>query len=68
MKNPKFAIVRKDILEREENVPVGNDYYGENKPLEYRWKGEEFQVKINGKFQEAESIDFDFIEIKAEKK
>lgn len=64
MKNLKFAIIRKDILKRGESVPVGNGYYGERVPLEYRYKGKKFQVRVNGKFQEAQNIDFDFIEIK----
>lgn len=64
MKNLKFAIIRKDILDKGESVPIGNEYYGQREPLEYRYKGEIFQVRHLKKWKEAQSIDFEFIEVK----
>lgn len=58
---PHFANVRKDIIEREESVPIGNDYYGEKEPLPYRWFNDKiFQIFYKGNWQKAESIDWDF--------
>ena len=57
--NYPAATVREDILEQKLSVPVGSDYYGSSAPLAYRWKGDEFQVFLNEKWQTAESIDFD---------
>jgi len=61
--NYPLAKVRQDLLDEETAVPVGKDYYASAEPLAYRWTGEDgetFQVHLNGKWQYAESIDFDF--------
>jgi hypothetical protein len=58
-----FCTVRKDLLEKELGVPVGDVYYSEAESLPYRWSGEEedkFEVLYEGKWQEAYSIDFEF--------
>lgn len=54
--------VRLDILKNKESVPVGDGYYGEEQRLPYRWvnNDEDFQVYLDGKWQEAQSIDFQF--------
>jgi hypothetical protein len=55
--------IRKDLLDGDMGVPVGNDYIREDIEYEYQWIGkdeEEFQIKLNGKWQDAQSIDFDF--------
>jgi hypothetical protein len=57
----KRAKIRTDLIEQKLSVPVGNKYYGSDKSIPYRWIGEQFQVKLNDKWQNAESIDFDFI-------
>lgn len=53
--------IRKDLLEMSLGVPVGNTYYWEDAPLEYRWVDDtRFEVKYNGEWQEAESMDWEF--------
>jgi hypothetical protein len=59
------AKVREDILEQNLSVPVGEGYYGLPEALAYRWKDadtdeEQFQVYLNGQWQDAQSIDFEF--------
>jgi hypothetical protein len=58
------AIIRKDILEGY-GVPVGlgdpQPYHYDRNPVEYKWIGEKFFVKIKDEWLEAESIDWDFI-------
>jgi hypothetical protein len=66
-----LAVVRADILEDELSVPVGSGHYDSPEPLPYRWFDPEddvtiepdndFEVYLNGKWQSAESIDFDFL-------
>lgn len=61
------AVVRPDLIEEETSVPVGEGYYGSTEPLPYRWKDmdtedEQFQVYYNGQWQDAISIDWDFID------
>lgn len=58
--NYPVAKVRQDLLDEGTAVPVGKNYYTSAEPLAYRWKGEEFEVYLNGKWQCAESIDFEF--------
>lgn len=56
-----IATVRKDLLEEQMGVPVGETHYSSSEPLPYRWtRKEEFKVFHNNKWQDAESIDFDF--------
>jgi hypothetical protein len=57
----KLVVVRKDLLEQGISVPVGNDYYGEKEPLEYKWRLDEFYVFYKGFWEEASSIDFEFL-------
>lgn len=52
--------IRKDILDQNLSVPVGNEYYGGVEPLKYRWNKDQFQVFYKDKWQLAESIDFEF--------
>ena len=56
----KTATVRKDLQDDEMGVPVGDTYYGKKDPLEYKWDGDTFMVKLDGKWQEAESVDWEF--------
>lgn len=65
-----YCVIRPDLLAKELGVPVGLGHYRLPEPLEYRWvngagfpddDGEEFQVLLDGEWQEAQSIDFDFI-------
>jgi hypothetical protein len=56
--------VRKDLIEQGLSVPVGKGYYGDVAPLKVRWlregeNNEQFQVMLNGKWMNAESIDFE---------
>lgn len=61
MKNKqKTCKVRADILNQNLAVPIGNVYYGESKPLPYRWRKDVFQVFYNNKWEFAKSVDFDF--------
>jgi hypothetical protein len=65
---PNLAWLRLDIIDKGHAVPIGNDgeeiYYGGKEPLEYRWVDDEtFRVKFHGKWKEAYSIDFDFINL-----
>ena len=60
------ARIRQDLLDREQAVPVGDGYYSSKESIAYRWKDlgldtEQFQVHLNGEWQDAESIDFDFL-------
>lgn len=55
------AVVRKDLTEPYLGVPVGDGYYFGSNPLKYRWVTERcFQVYLDGKWQEAISLDWDF--------
>jgi hypothetical protein len=67
----KLAVIRPDFLNQELGVPVGNGYYRSKTPLPYRWvnknnvespDGDIFQIQLLGVWQNAQSIDFDFIE------
>lgn len=58
--NYPTATVRKDLQEDGTAVPVGKNYYSSSEPLPYRWKDEEFQIYLNGKWQYSESIDWEF--------
>jgi len=63
--NYPSAKIREDILEDKLSVPVGETFYGLPAALAYRWlnqdeENEQFQVFLNGQWQDAESIDFDF--------
>jgi len=58
------VIIRKDLQEQELKVPVGDIYFGGTGKLECRWFNEDedderFQVKINGIWLDAYSIDFE---------
>lgn len=58
----KYARVREDILNDNLSVQVGNNFYGNKGKRPYRWIGDEtFQVFYKGKWQEAQSIDWEFI-------
>lgn len=63
IKHENVCSIRKDILERGLGVPVGF-YYASGKQLyKYRWTGkgaEVFQIWYRGKWNTAESIDFEF--------
>lgn len=69
--NYPLAVVRPDLLKDKMEVPVGDDYYGLPEPLPYRWTNPEddvseesddnFEVYLDGKWQGAVSIDFDFL-------
>jgi hypothetical protein len=58
-----FCIIRKDLLNQEAGVPVGDKYYCNSSPIEYRWldKVEQiFQVFVNGEWKRSSPIHFDF--------
>lgn len=62
MKPVKLAKIRADLLKSGTAVPIGDCFYKDAAPLPYRWVNEDqFQVKLNGYWKEAESIDFEFI-------
>jgi hypothetical protein len=62
-----FCIVRPDLVAKNLRVPIGDGYplnaSNEKRPILYRWlkDDEGFQVFVNEKWQDAESIDFDFL-------
>ncbi len=65
MKKQLFCRIRKDILADGETVPIGKQWYGGKAKLPYRWlnadqPNETFQVKYKSKWQDAESICFEF--------
>jgi len=58
----KFAKMRTDLWNGRLSVPVGESYFLSQKKVPYRWIGDEtFQVFYKGKWQEAQSIDWEFI-------
>lgn len=57
----KFARIREDIWLDNLSVPVGDGYYSSRVKIPYRWNKKKFQVFYKGKWQEAQSIDFEFI-------
>jgi len=63
----KLAWVTADILANRLAVPIGDSkFYGLKEPLPYRWVDDEtFQVFYSGEWQEAQSIDWDFTDVKA---
>lgn len=52
--------IRKDLLEQNLKIPVGDKYIAEDREYSYRWLKDQFQIYLNGKFQDASSIDFEF--------
>ncbi len=68
MKSAGFCIVRKDLQKQNLRVPIGIWYYSGSYPLPYRWlkDDEGFQVFYNSQWQDAESIDFDFLDTEKE--
>ena len=54
------AFIRKDLIQLELAVPVGNFYYFSTESLLYRWVGDLFQVLFKNKWRNSESIDWDF--------
>ena len=60
--NPKKCTIRRDLLQAGLSVPVGGGRYtSQKRNFEYRWVGDDkFQIKHNGKWVSASSIDFDF--------
>lgn len=64
----KQAWIRADIVEKGLAVPVGDKFYGLREPLSYQWLNDEtFQVFFEGSWQEAHSIDWDFLQHLTEK-
>ena len=61
METKKFCKLRQDLINKELGAPVGDSFYNSTQPIEYRWLDEiDFQVFLNGKWEDAESVDFDF--------
>lgn len=57
-----MARVRQDLINERFGVPVGGGTYFDKKPVPYRWINdtEKFQVFLDGAWEDAESIDFEF--------
>jgi hypothetical protein len=63
------AFVRKDLLEAELSVSIGDEYYLGNKLFRYKYnKKDEFFVYYNGGWKLAQSIDFEFVALPITKK
>lgn len=64
IKSAGFCIVRPDLVKKNLKVPVAEGWYNESRPLPYRWLNDDqdFEVFVNGKWQESESIDFEFLD------
>lgn len=60
------CILRRDLASQGLSVPIGESImWGRDDKLEYRWVGVEkdvFQVRFEGRWLYANSIDFDFPE------
>lgn len=57
----KFCRLRQDLINKELGAPVGNTFYNSTKPVQYWWVDDvDFKVLINGNWEDAHSIDFDF--------
>lgn len=54
--------IRKDLIDADLSVPIGDTYLHTSEPIPYRWLSDEdgFQVLHNNKWHDAYSIDFDF--------
>ncbi|MBK2125284.1 hypothetical protein [Fangia hongkongensis] len=58
---PSFCVIRAEIIQNDESVPVGNDYINQDKLYMYAWSAEQkFYIFIKGVACEANCIDFDF--------
>ena len=58
---PSFCVIRAEIIQAGESVPVGNDYINQDKIYLYAWDLEQnFYIFIKGIACAANSIDFDF--------
>lgn len=57
-----LCTLRRDLFESGLGAPVGNDneFIIDDKRYKYRWLGDQFQVKFEGIWENAYSIDFDF--------
>lgn len=62
MEKEKLAYVRKELIDDDLGVPVGDYMYSEKAPLPYRWVDNDFQVLYLGKWRDANSIDWNFEE------
>lgn len=58
-----YCKVRKDLVKKGLSVSIGNKYCHPLQELKYRWSEDDtvFQVFYLGEWQDAESIDFDFV-------
>ena len=58
---PSFCVIRDDIIEDGDRVPVGNQYIRKDKIYLSAWDiNDNFYIVIGGLLHEAESIDFDY--------
>jgi len=58
-----YCKVRKDLVKKGLSIPIGDKYCKPINELKYRWSEDDtiFQVFYLGEWQDAESIDFDFV-------
>jgi len=56
------ARMRPNLFNNGLAVPVGDEYYYDRAPLKYRWHNNTFQVFHKRTWQNAFSIDWEFIE------
>jgi hypothetical protein len=57
-----IARMRPELFNNGLAVPVGDEYYYDLAPRKYRWHNNTFQVFYKGTWQNAYSIDWEFIE------
>ncbi len=60
MNNFKKCRIRRDILSEGLSVPVGRDYVNSPGLFHYRWHGDSFMILLNEKWEDAQSVDFEF--------
>ena len=58
---PSFCVIRQDLIEDSQGVPVGSRYFSQDNIYQYAWDTDSnFYIVFKGVAQEANSIDFEF--------
>lgn len=60
IKNSGYCHIRKDLIEQDLSVPVGNKYLFVKSLVRYKWIGQQFYVMAFKSWKKAYSIDFEF--------
>lgn len=71
IKSAGFCIVRHELVNKNLRIRIGGtllSVFQERRPFPYRWLADDigFQIRVNNRWEDAESIDFDFLDTEKE--